>query len=48
MPERLTARFGKPASSMNAPEAAVDRILAALSAGELKAGDKLPDEIELA
>ncbi|WP_186165480.1 FadR/GntR family transcriptional regulator [Burkholderia gladioli] len=48
MPERLTARFGKPASSMNAPEAAVDRILAALSAGELKAGDKLPDEVELA
>lgn len=48
MSEPLPAVFSKPFSSISAPEAIVERILEALTLGELRAGDKLPDEAQLA
>jgi DNA-binding FadR family transcriptional regulator len=48
MSEQLPAAFSKPFSSLSAPEAIVERILETLTSGELRAGDKLPDEAQLA
>lgn len=48
MSEQLPAAFSKPFSSLSAPELIVERILEAIASGELRAGDKLPDEAQLA
>lgn len=48
MSDRSVAAFDKPVSNLRAPELIVERILEVLTAGELKAGDRLPDEAQLA
>jgi GntR family transcriptional regulator, transcriptional repressor for pyruvate dehydrogenase complex len=48
MPEQLPTRLDQTISSRSAPEAIVERILDALTSGDLKAGDRLPDQTQLA
>ncbi|WGS48398.1 FCD domain-containing protein [Paraburkholderia sp. D15] len=48
MPDQLPTRLDQTISSRSAPEAIVERILDALTSGDLKAGDRLPDQTQLA
>lgn len=48
MPDRPQAALGQPTERHAPPEVIIERILDALSTGGLKAGDKLPDEAQLA
>jgi DNA-binding FadR family transcriptional regulator len=48
MPEQLLTKLGQAVTSRSAPEAIVEQLLDALTSGELKAGDRLPDQTRLA